>query len=702
MLRLVAVASTAACGGTASAQAGEANTEPATHAEAQGGSLVVEGRRPAVNRTIDGTTYDVRDSPQATAGTAADLLNTIPSVHVSPDGAVTVRGNGNVQLNVNGRPSAALNGEGRATTLQSMSGGSIASVEIITNPSARFGANGSTIINLTLDRARDEGLRGTATANVGDHRRANIALNPSYREAGVSASLSASLRDDVRFTRIFDDRRLLGGDGSGASRFITVSRYTPTHRRSASLSASLGYEPTPASDLGADLVVSTGSPRNTVYARHRDFGPDSEISSEYDRVRGGTYVTDNRDFSAFYERRGSETRASLKAVAQHATSGVRSDRIFTTSYLYPALEPTTERVLNQTKSRIDRVALDYDRPVGSSLRVSLGTEWKREDNRYSNGRSASGETASGPFGLAVFEAIQCSAAFYINLQARSGLWTLQAGARLEGIGIATTLSPDAVRNRRRISGMNQSAAIARSLGDDQIVARFSRTLQRFDPRDLNPAIIYIDAQNRFVGNPNLAPQRVTAVETEYDFQRGRIEGATTLYYRRTDHTIAEITEILDDNVLITTKRNGGRSRSLGIEASLTHRITNDLRYSLTANLFHADLSTPDPSGATAQSRVSYSLQGSLDWTVTPAHQLHLDANVQGPSLVPQGRRSGASALNLVWRHTLSPRLTLSLTAQGLVHDDKVHTVIRTSRALNVNVRESGGSAVLLGLSYRIR
>lgn len=107
-------------------------------------------------------------------------------------------------------------------------------------------------------------------------------------------------------------------------------------------------------------------------------------------------------------------------------------------------------------------------------------------------------------------------------------------------------------------------------------------------------------------------------------------------------------------------------------------------------------------GALCRLRLSYTAQSSFDWSATSKDQLHVDANIQGPTLVPQGVRTGTVAANLVWRHTLSPTWTLALTAQGVVQDNRVHTITRTLRALNINDRLNGGRAVLVGVTYKMR
>lgn len=303
--------------------------------------------------------------------------------------------------------------------------------------------------------------------------------------------------------------------------------------------------------------------------------------------------------------------------------------------------------------------------------------------------------------LTRFDVRQASVAAYASLLYRSGPWTIQAGERFEDLRIDSLLLPGAVRGRRHLAGFNHSLSIERDIGAGQLILRLSRSRQKFDPRDLNPAVILVDAQNRYTGNPLLSPQEVTSAEAEYGFRRGPIEGAATVYYRRTDHTIADFTQILADNVLIASKRNGGRSQSAGAQLTVSGRTGKSLKYSLTGNVFRADLATLD--GALGRPPLlSFTVQASLDWSLTARDQLHADANLKGRSLVPQGVRSGTGTANVVWRHALPRNWSLSLTVQGAWLDDRVLTFIRAPRAIDISARRDGGRAVLVGASWKMR
>jgi len=145
-------------------------------------TVEVAGERPT-NR-IDRQVYDVKSDISSTNGTAADALNNVPSVNVDPDGTVTLRGSTNVQILVDGKPSAMLQGENRGATLNAMQADDIESVEVINNPGAQFGneAGGGPILNLVMRRNRKPGGYANLNANAGVNGRYNSAFSGSYNE----------------------------------------------------------------------------------------------------------------------------------------------------------------------------------------------------------------------------------------------------------------------------------------------------------------------------------------------------------------------------------------------------------------------------------------------------------------------------------------------------------------------------------------
>ncbi len=161
-------------------------------------SVSVTAERPTGR--IDRQVYDVKSDVGSSNGTAADALNNVPSVAVDPDGSVSLRGSSNVQILIDGKPSAMLQGDSRGATLNAMAADDIESVEVINNPGAQFGneAGGGPILNLVMRRNRKPGGFATVNANAGIAGRYNSAVSGSYNEGPWGYQGGINVRHDGR------------------------------------------------------------------------------------------------------------------------------------------------------------------------------------------------------------------------------------------------------------------------------------------------------------------------------------------------------------------------------------------------------------------------------------------------------------------------------------------------------------------------
>ncbi|MBW8899941.1 MAG: TonB-dependent receptor plug domain-containing protein, partial [Massilia sp.] len=175
-----------------------AGDDPATPAAPAATAVIVTGRKPPVIRKLDKTVHDVTGMARAANGTAQDVLQALPEVTATADGQIAVKGNPQVTVLVDGKPSAQLSGsaEDRAVALQTMSGADIASVEVITNPSAALDAHGGAIINIVLKRNRKPGSRAQVQGSAADHGLWNAGASGDATEGGISVHANAALRHD--------------------------------------------------------------------------------------------------------------------------------------------------------------------------------------------------------------------------------------------------------------------------------------------------------------------------------------------------------------------------------------------------------------------------------------------------------------------------------------------------------------------------
>jgi hypothetical protein len=374
--------------------------------------------------------------------------------------------------------------------------------------------------------------------------------------------------------------------------------------------------------------------------------------------------------------------------------------------IVPAGADSARRFYNGTFTQAQRLTADYAYPLRKGIRFSLGSELKREVLRFDNGETAIDPDAHdnrGPPPIAtVYRATKSTAAVYATVEAQSGKWTVQAGERGQlaqiDFGGTSAMRPSG----RTITAVNQSLSISRDVGSDQLTLKLTRTQQLFDLRDLDPLVAYVDPDTNAIGDPGLRPQEITSVEGGYSFGKGDRSGAVTFYYRYAHDTLADYSIFLADNVAVSAKRNFGNAQSYGIEASLSNQLSKALKSSLTLNGFHTRFPEIAQDGSVqSRSRFSYTAQLSLDWTAGAADTVHIDGKAQGPTLIPQGEKSGTDAANLVWRHKVSAKLMLSLSAQSLIRRRYVRTILDTSGGYDVGRRLNGARAIFAGLKYKI-
>src|SRR5215471_11094329 len=163
-------------------------------------TVVVQGQKLNVETKIDRKVYTVPEDAQGTLGTLSDILNVIPSVDVDPDGIVSLRGDTNVLILIDGKPATQLQGANAGDVLQSISASDIERIEILTTPPAQFKAEGAAgVINIiTRKRGTRESASASLTGSLGSGGRWLVAGNGSYGSKQFTASLNAGFREDYR------------------------------------------------------------------------------------------------------------------------------------------------------------------------------------------------------------------------------------------------------------------------------------------------------------------------------------------------------------------------------------------------------------------------------------------------------------------------------------------------------------------------
>ena len=225
-------------------------------------------------------------------------------------------------------------------------------------------------------------------------------------------------------------------------------------------------------------------------------------------------------------------------------------------------------------------------------------------------------------------------------------------------------------------------------------------MQRPDPRDLNPFIIYGDAQNRYSGNPDLRPQGVKSLELGYDNDRDGFSQSLSAFYRQSRDTVVDVRSFTADNILLTTKANAGSGTSAGVSDSIDWHMSQTLRVTADASLYNVTLDSLDLTGPVRQSGVSYNANISFAYSAG-ANDLTVDAHANGPSIFPQGKTSATSALNITWTRRLTPRLSFNFSASDLFDGARQGYSTSTSTFVQRGYNHFVARRIYIGLVYKI-
>lgn len=638
-------------------------------------AVVVTGRRPPVARKLDKSVHDVAGMARAANGTAQDVLQSLPEVTASADGQMAVKGNPQVTVLVDGKPSAQLSGslDDRALALQTMSGADIASVEVITNPSAALDARGGAIVNIVLKRNRKPGSRAQVQGSIADQGLWNAGASGDATESGISVHASAALRHDgtlkVRRSEV---------DWAGAPSGHTLQTSTVFVRRVVQ-SAALGIDA--ALDGGGVLSLS---------ARHnaRRSRPVFDVLDEdradagetrYHRISDGPNAQSDDSAGASYSRQADGV--ALKATVQHSASRGLVDKSYRDVFIAPARDTDYSHGTTRTARQLDQATLDWSR-AHTLGQWGAGLDLRRQadaiDNEQAHVDPATGAATPDPATTNGYTVTTTSAAAWVTDQVRLGKWEALLGGRAGRTALhVATERPTYWR------AFDPSLHLKYAFGDDaEATFAFRRSLQMPDPRDLNPFTTYVDAQNLSRGNPGLGPQRLTSWEIGTHASGSRLDGGVTAFYRATRNTVFDA-HSLAGGVLVTSKQNGGQARSAGITGTVDWTPVAGLRLGMDVGAYHVVLDTPDIAGPVRQDGVAGYLNARVAYS--NAHDdLALDAHVQSAGVVPLGRTGPTSSVNVTWKHAFGKALGLTVNANDLFDGSK-----RTWRTDTRTFRQAG-------------
>ena len=669
------------------------------------GKVEVTAHREGSYSSIDRKVYDLGKDLQSSAGSASDLLQTIPSVQLDIDGNVSVRGDPNVLVLIDGKPSALMSAANRADALAQMPANSIERIEVLTNPSAKFQPDGTAgIINIVLKRTHADGYSGIFRANVGNDSRSNYGLSGNYRLGKFNLTENLGVRQDFRRRFIDESRSHLD---TASDTFISTRQDTVENMRPLTRLAEIGadYNFNDGDTIGATFDYTNRTFHRTSTITNLTLAADGTETGDYDRLRSDPEWQKTTDFGTTYEHNFGEEGHELTAEIKRERHWEQEDNQYTNVYRVPQTPTSFDYTLIKPTETGTDLSADYSRPMsaGAKLEAGYAGEVDKDDMNFFAGYldPASGSWRVDPTQTNRFIYRDSIEAVYATYERPFGPFAFQAGLRLEEAFIDTNQVTTQVRAKNDYFGVYPTLHLAYDLNETgQLVLNYSHRINRPDGEDLNPFPEYQDPFNLRAGNPRLLPEETHSIEGGFQYRKDDTTFLAAAYFKDTYHAFTTVTRYIDTVTLLTTQENLASNLSGGAELVLAAPLGRSLKVNLSANAYYSEVDASNLGYPGNRSTLALDAKLSADWRPSKVDDFQLNVNYTDRRLTAQGYRLPSEVVNIGYRHAFKARnVSLVLTVSDLFDKLKERTVIDTPVLYDFLTRRRTSRIIYAGFTY---
>lgn len=663
---------------------------------------VISARKKAVVYKLDRKVLSGNSDLSASGGTAADILESMPSVRADSDGELSFRGSTGFLVYVDGKPSVL---EG-TQALEQIPASNIEDIEIITSPSASYKTDGDVgIINIITKKRKDEGFGGSISAsgstlgtwsgdilmswNKGAHR---------WFVEGTGSQIRGKSRFSQQKSTLVDD-------------YYTVSDANGfRHSTQSSYIARTGWEMDKAGHH-AMVEIQSGVTDN---ARGGDM-------SYYENRRfSGTVINDGTFDS--HDRYSNEKRLAQIAGEYGYSLNERGDRISARGrlrYDWYALEYTESNMFTLdgeryegTRGYEDEYHWDYDWDIKYEMKY-------RPEGKFETGLQMTSYSETGDYSLKYWDRERQEFVWqddmfipffyrrqiyslYAMVSDRAGAFSFDAGVRGDCTrDIMDIAVKDASRNLTRKEFFPSVHVSYNAPKDNVLSVSYAFRTNRPGIWKLEPYITYEDYYTRMIGNPDIKPEYIHSLEAGYRkiFGKNRNSVSVTGFFRGRKGTVDLIRVPYLPGVTLDSLINAGNDITVGLEADTRLNISRWWDLNVNGSVFEYRFKSTGETGRDA-SVLSYTAGVINNFSIGRNMGIQFDANAVGPAIISQGREKGYVYFDVAVRHYfMDEKLSLSLV---------FHDAFRTARYRNVRETEGLASVtdvrplypnILLSLSY---
>lgn len=607
--------------------------------------IVVQAETPAIQLGIDRKIFNVAESMVSVGGSASDLLTNVPSLEVDMDGSVSLRGSSSVKILIDGKESA-MAGSDIGSLLQSMPASSIERVEVVTNPSSRYDAEGqSGIINIVLKKNQRTGLNGAINTSVGSYENVGAGVNLNYRDRRFNYYGSYNF-----------NRRNSVGDGMNSTRLLSTNSLTnnvsESNRLGLNNSIKLGVDHylTEKTTIGVsgDLSIRTNERSEDIfysYLNHPSLSGSSERLSN--QIENDLGYDVNLDFKH-------EFAPQHELVANFRYGQDSEEGVNTFNQDFQSTMDNEHRINDGTEyGRNYNIQVDYFKPFGENnmLEVGYRTRIRMSDDHQFSRVGFNGLTPVPDYAVSNdFEMRNTVHAIYANYQRKiTEKLGLQFGLRAEQAYLNTSfgsLDPEVPAGDREVDGsldyfrVYPSIFLTQEFGEgNQLQGSYTRRVSRPRGWQVNPFVDMSDPLNIRQGNPDLMPEDIHSFEVSYAKQFRGLTLTSSVYHRRMNDVVQSIISVVDESSGATFSQfqNISRNETSGFEFISRFDITKFLDLMANVNAFYTSYEGSEAFGIASTDGFSWNANATVNFRILPNLSGQTRFDYRAPRIMAQGK-----------------------------------------------------------------
>ena len=673
----------------------------------------VVGQSAEVEIRLDKRVYNVSKNNLIRGGTVSDVLENVPSVSVDIDGNIELRGNNNVRILVDGKPSGLI-GLGGIDALTRLPAESIEKVEVITSPSARYQAEGTTgIINIILAKRFLKGLNGVFNLSAGRNDTYSGSANLNYRKGKFNFFTNSGYSDRTNKGRAVQDN-VYTDPLESVERYVEERQFN-RRRQGFNVNIGLDYQMTEKTSLTMSYLTN-----------ERD-GDDSTINEQSQYQIDGVLVTnryekeidreDSNQFSVDFEhqfnKQGHKLTATLQTEKNDETETSDINSFFENG------QPSDDSEINRTVENQKRnlAQLDYVFPIDKNTQFEAGyrgTDNKRKiDFEVQIIDENDNATVDGNLSN-VLDFEQEVHALYSQYGKKFNTFSFLAGLRFENTRIfVEQLDSSSPLNNKSYNDYFPTLNLGWEISPTaSITLGYNRRISRPNAWTLNPFQSRSSKTSYFQGNPKLDPSYSNGIDIGYLKQFKKVTLNSSVYYRKSTDAVSRVAIVTDETVFVNgietpvIRRlpiNLGTEEQFGVEFNTSLRLIKGMRTNASVNFFRR-IEKGNYQGISYDSNnTSWSGNLSNSYRLPFAVQSQFSVRYRGPNESSFGKSKGFLYTDLALsKDILNDNATINFRFSDLFNTGKYDYQTITPVAVTDGIYQRREPTYTLTFTYRFR